>query len=90
MTTTMPLSGDGLTAPHDQPVKSMNANPVPIVDDGEPEFKRLARLKARAAQAGHTLLEVRDGYLLTKWGRVIHCTGLDTVDAALSRMGVKQ
>lgn len=50
--------------------------------------RRLSLLQVRAARAGHTLQQVRTGYMLARGNHSKHCIDLDTVHALLQHMGV--
>lgn len=49
--------------------------------------KRFSTMKARAAIKGHTLQKIGSGYLLSRWGCVLHCADLDTVEQHLQQLG---
>ena len=61
----------------------------PIVNDDRFQSKCLTTLQAIAALAGYRLDKVGSGFLIQRYGSVIHCTDLDTVDAQLRRMGAQ-
>mgnify|MGYP003375942535 CR=1 FL=1 len=50
------------------------------------EKKRLATLKAKAALAGHQLLETQGGFMIRRWCYSKHCDDLASVEALLERM----
>lgn len=64
-----------------------NLTHTAIVADLDADSKRFAMLKAKAAIAGHTLTQVRTGYMLSKWTHSKHVNDLDTVETLLKRMG---
>lgn len=48
--------------------------------------KRLATLKAKAALAGHQLVESANGYMIRRWCYSKHVDTLDAVEALLTQM----
>lgn len=48
--------------------------------------KAFKTAQARAALAGHTLVQVKAGYMLSRWTYSKHCPDLATVEFLLDRM----
>jgi hypothetical protein len=57
-----------------------------IVVDRAAQIKLLSELTVKAAGVGYVLQKLASGYLIQRWGNVIHCVDLDSVAAQLSRM----
>lgn len=74
-------SGDHHTAGTD------TQNTLEIADAERIKVKYFGTLAARAEIKGHTLQKIGSGYLLSRWGCVQHCTGLDVVEQHLQQMG---
>jgi hypothetical protein len=58
-----------------------------VVIDTAMQSRFLPELTTKAAAAGYQLQKLASGFLLQRWGNVIHCVDLDGVAAQLSRMG---
>lgn len=76
-----PTSGGNHTAGFD------TQNTSAIVNAESLKVKHFGTLAARAAIKGHTLQKIGSGYVLSRWGCVQHCTGLDVVEQHLQQMG---
>lgn len=64
-----------------------------IFNDDQPQHKRLANLKARAALAGHVVHELADGGYMaisTKWaGMARYCPDAAALGAFLAQLGAR-
>lgn len=58
-----------------------------IVLAGVIKVKHFETMAARAAIKGHTLQKIGSGYLLSRWGCVLHCSDLDVVEQHLQQIG---
>lgn len=63
---------------------------APIVADSAAASKSFKTAQARAALAGHTLIQTTIGYMLSRWSHSKHCPDLATVDVLLDRMEAPQ
>jgi hypothetical protein len=68
---------------------SVDENP-PVADDAYFHSKCLKTLQATAALIGYRLEKIGTGFLLQRWGCVIHCTDLDSIDTQLRRLEALQ
>lgn len=67
----------------------MNAQSIDTdeaVTDLAIQTRFLPELTTKAAAVGYQLQKLATGFLLQRWGHVIHCTDLDSVAAQLSRI----
>jgi hypothetical protein len=62
----------------------------PVANDACFQSKCLKTLQATAALAGYRLEKIGTGFFLQRWGCVIHCTDLDTVEAQFRRVEARQ
>lgn len=64
----------------------LTQNTDSIVQDASHGVKRFADLQARAVTQGRTLQRIGSGYLLSRWGDVLHCTSLEAVELRLRQL----
>ena len=59
---------------------------APTVADSAATSKSFKTAQARAAMAGHQLVLVPNGFMLSRWCHSRHCADLATVDVLLDRI----
>ena len=63
---------------------------APTVTDPAAITKWFKTAQARAAMAGHQLVQTPNGFMLSRWTHSRHCADPATVDVLLDRMGPKE
>lgn len=68
-------------------VGSLTQNTDEIVFDEAIRVKCFATLAARAELKGLALKKLGSGYLLQRWGCVVHCCDIDSIEQHLQQLG---